>query len=130
MVGPWVFSMPVKALATVPLAHSDDVAVLAALHQVAAQVLREALDRGLAHLALKLADASWREVAQHAAAAIKSLFAVVQQPVHHQGWNAALLGTYAGMSGGRRSHVFLSVIGASGRQADASFGLFLPPSSH
>ena len=75
-----------------PFSHGDDATVLAALHKVAPQELPYPAQRDMAEVALHAADALLRKVAHHTAVAVELLFAIVEQPVHDERRDAALLG--------------------------------------
>ena len=91
--------MAADALAGVPLANGDHAPAHAGLNEVAAQELRQSLQRRLTNIALQLANAMRREVADHATMAVEGLLAVVEQPVQDEWGNTALLCTEMGVSG-------------------------------
>lgn len=105
-------------LVAMALADRDYSAVDTALHEIATQKLGHASNRIPTNIALKAAHGLWREVANDAAVAIELLFAVVQQPVADQGWNAALLAAPLSVECvGRAWHGGSFVAAAEGRAA-------------
>jgi hypothetical protein len=92
--------------AAVTLSNGDDLAVIAGLDEVAAQVLGKPPECRMAHVALELPNAARREVADDTSVSVEGLFSIVEQPVHHQGRHTALLRAHLGVMGGLRIHVF------------------------
>lgn len=72
-------------------ANSDDGPVFVGLYQVAAKVLRHALDRFFADFPDHLADCVGRKIADDDSMAIEFFFSVGKQPITDDRRNATLL---------------------------------------
>ena len=89
--------MPPNVLVRMALANSDDGAAATALHEIAAQKLRQSFYGCLTHVAFHLANAAGRKIANDTTMAVKNLITIIQQPVADQWWNTALLSPLRGV---------------------------------
>ena len=88
---------PTDATARIPLPNRDDSAIISALHEIAAQVFRQALQGHRTEFALHPTDAPTSEVPNNASVSIKCCVAKVEQPRLNKWRNTSLLGPFTGM---------------------------------